>query len=131
ARPNIWRPEERARMRADQHLLNARLGGDPHSDVAVVVMIVHEHRERFPPSEEGRRAVRQALFHVAKCRADGADAFQVLFSLRQFHFRSRVISRAVMNTGSISTGMCSSFASARATSGRTTPSVSSIFLAPA
>jgi hypothetical protein len=62
---------------ADQHGLLAKLGGNPHRDVSIVVMVVDEHRVDPFVNEECGRAVRQFFCGARQRHADLADSLSL------------------------------------------------------
>src|SRR5437868_3595544 len=61
AHSDIWRPVKCLGGFPNQHLLNANRRGNGHRNVAIIVMVVCEHREDFLADEPRRLAVRNLL----------------------------------------------------------------------
>src|SRR5687767_4112549 len=79
ARPNVGRLEIRRRLLLDQRRLKTLGHGQPHGEVAILVMVVGKHREQtfIFLDEERRRAVRELFRDVWQRGAESSDALQL------------------------------------------------------
>ena len=65
----------------DQRGLQARRRGNPHGDVAVVMVVVGKHHKNFLAHKKRRLAVRKLLGRLGQRQANGAYAFDGGFLL--------------------------------------------------
>jgi len=85
AGPYVGWFEIRSWSAVNQRLLQSQGRGQPHGDVAVVVVIVREHGVDFFADKEGWFAVRDFFGSFRETHANAADAAQVVFAVICLH----------------------------------------------
>jgi hypothetical protein len=74
---DIWRPEKDLRRFIDHGILHTGTRGQPHGDVAIVVVIVGKHGEDAPRRKERRLAVRDLLHRSRNRQAETPEALEL------------------------------------------------------